>query len=80
MKTTCQEAAAVLSDYVDGNLPPEEAALMKSHLDDCPPCASFLKSFKVATDATRLMLLKQIPGDFQNRLKSFLKARCGGGH
>jgi hypothetical protein len=35
---TCDQALENLSAYLDGELPPDEAAAVRAHLDDCPVC------------------------------------------
>lgn len=42
----CQELVDFLMDYIDGNLPPEQAASFKEHLNCCPPCVVYLKSYE----------------------------------
>lgn len=74
---TCQETAALLGDYVDGVLNPEDTATLKSHLAKCQPCAAFLHSYRTTGTATRLLLMKKVPTDFQARLKDYLKSHCG---
>jgi anti-sigma factor RsiW len=72
---TCQDVAELLTDYLDGALPRQEVVLLQEHVGDCPACEAFIKSFKVATDATRHILLQQMPADFDSRLQKFLRTR-----
>ncbi|MBI5495015.1 MAG: zf-HC2 domain-containing protein [Deltaproteobacteria bacterium] len=72
---TCQDTAELLSDYLENQLPKEDADLLKSHISDCPACEAFIKSFRVASETTRKVLLRQIPQDFNHRLTSFLRER-----
>jgi len=39
---TCDEALDLLDPYLDGDLPPEEAGRLRTHLDRCPACAAEL--------------------------------------
>ncbi len=72
---TCQDTAALLTEYVEEQLPPDDATALKSHIDGCPACEAFLKSFKTASEATKHVLMRQIPRDFDARLQDFLKQR-----
>jgi anti-sigma factor RsiW len=42
----CQELVDFLMDYLDGTLPPEQAASFKEHLNCCPPCVVYLQSYE----------------------------------
>ena len=37
----CDEALHELYTYLDGELTVERRAIIKQHLDDCPPCGEF---------------------------------------
>ena len=43
---TCKECADFLLDYIEGNLPPEQAAAFDEHLQLCPPCIDYMESYK----------------------------------
>lgn len=72
---TCEDTTQLLSDYLEGALSKEESTQLSSHIGRCPACEAFIKSFKLASEATRGVLMKQIPQDFNTRLQSFLKQR-----
>ena len=42
----CQECADFLLDYLEGNLPAEQAAAFDEHLRLCPPCIVYIASYK----------------------------------
>lgn len=35
-----------LADYLDGNLPPDTLADFEHHLDVCPSCVAYLRSYR----------------------------------
>jgi anti-sigma factor RsiW len=39
---TCRELVEVVTDYLDGTLPPERHAEVVAHLEDCEPCLRYL--------------------------------------
>ncbi len=42
----CKEIFALLSQYLDAELTPENCAEIETHLAGCPPCIDFLNSLK----------------------------------
>ncbi len=42
----CKQIFALLSEYLDLELPPEACAEIESHMTDCPPCIEFAESLK----------------------------------
>jgi anti-sigma factor RsiW len=46
----CREIFARLSEYLDGELPPEAAKELESHLCACPPCVEFVRSLRRTVD------------------------------
>ena len=70
----CKECLDLLYDYLDGKLKPEEASSLEEHFQDCPPCISFLNTYKSTTDMCRETLGKmEIPEVVQTKLLEFLK-------
>jgi anti-sigma factor RsiW len=35
---SCREVVEIVTDYLDGALPPEDRDRMDAHLEACPPC------------------------------------------
>ena len=50
---TCREITEILSDFVSGDLAPETAAVLESHLGDCPNCHVFLVQFRHTVEFAR---------------------------
>jgi len=42
----CPEVFALLSDYLDGELPPDEMKRLESHIGGCSPCVTFVDSLR----------------------------------
>jgi len=42
----CKELFALLSEYLDAELPAATCQEVEAHLADCPPCIEFLKSLR----------------------------------
>lgn len=45
-KPTCKECIDFIDAYIDGTLDPDLRAEFESHLDKCPPCVDYVKSYE----------------------------------
>ncbi len=43
---TCREVVEFLMEYLAGELPPEQHTAFTAHLDACPECVAYLKSYE----------------------------------
>jgi len=43
---SCRDVFALLSEYLDAELPEGDCAELERHLAGCPPCIEFLNSLK----------------------------------
>jgi len=43
---TCREFTDFMTDYLAGELPAAESAKFRLHLEQCPPCLGYLKSYE----------------------------------
>jgi predicted anti-sigma-YlaC factor YlaD len=39
---TCQELTELLTDYLEGAMPPDQAALLEAHLEVCEGCVNYI--------------------------------------
>lgn len=42
----CKELFAVLSQYLDAELPPADCEAIRAHVMNCPPCVKFIESLE----------------------------------
>ena len=47
----CKELVVVLSEYLDGSLPPDDRRRLEAHLDECPYCVNYVVQMKETIDA-----------------------------
>jgi predicted anti-sigma-YlaC factor YlaD len=47
---TCREFVELVTDYLEGTLPPEKVSLIEEHLDLCEPCRVYLEQIRVIVD------------------------------
>jgi anti-sigma factor (TIGR02949 family) len=72
----CKDSIALLQDFLDGEMGPEERAHLQEHLRGCPPCVDFLKTYAATPKLCRFALDKKMPEEMAGRLVSFLRAKC----
>jgi anti-sigma factor RsiW len=54
-RTTCEELADRIVDYVDGELPAEEAQTVARHLSECPRCRQIANDLQRSLDLARVI-------------------------
>ena len=70
----CKECIDLLCDYFEGTLNPDTAASLEDHFKDCPPCVSFLETYRQTSDLCRKTLTPvEIPEPVQAKLREFVK-------
>lgn len=47
----CRAAVQLMSDYLDGALPPAARRRLEGHLAACPHCSEYLAQLRVTVDA-----------------------------
>jgi len=63
----------LLVDYLEGELPPERARALDIHLEMCPLCVAFLKTYQGTVEVAKNLPVEQIPPELTQRLIDFLK-------
>lgn len=67
----CSRIDALVTPFVDGELPPSEQQAIAGHVAACPPCRA-----KVAAERSVRALIKQRRADLGSCASAGLKARC----
>ncbi len=47
----CREVVELVNDYLEGALTPAARARFELHLDDCPPCVTYLEQMRTTVSA-----------------------------
>jgi len=68
----CKECVELLSEYIEGSLPPDRAKALEEHLSICPPCITFVRTYRATRKLCRHALAKDMPEELAYSLKSFL--------
>jgi anti-sigma factor RsiW len=50
---TCRDFVEFMMDYVSGALPEDVARQFETHIELCPPCVDFLKSYRTTVEMGR---------------------------
>jgi anti-sigma factor RsiW len=72
---TCEDTINLLLDYLDGEMPPEEARHLKEHLSGCAPCIDFLRTYRATPGLCRRALAREMPLEVSVKLTEFLRTR-----
>ena len=58
---TCKDCIELLRDYLDGELPEDEAKRLEEHMSECPPCVDFLRTYKATPKICKWALAAKMP-------------------
>lgn len=70
----CREIFALLSEYLDMEVPPEAGAEMEEHLADCAPCIEFAESLRRTVGLCRGYKPTVMPNPLSAEAKEELRA------
>ena len=71
---TCQEFAALLDLYVDGELPPAEAERVQAHLETCGVCRSYVDDIQAIRAAFPMIEDTPVPEGFADGVMAAIRA------
>ena len=64
----CQALLGSLSEYIDGELPPELCKEIEKHLEGCDNCRVVLNTTRRTIDLVQLPVEENVPDDVRERL------------
>ena len=73
---TCTDFLAKLTDFFDGNVPPELMLEVEHHIAECKHCEVVLDSTTKTINIYRDYELYDFPADVEERLHAAILARC----
>jgi anti-sigma factor RsiW len=77
-RVTCEQATALLLDYISGTLDPATTLVLERHLERCDDCVAFVQTYKATLRATRTLRYDDMPEELQHRLLDTLHAKMRG--
>ena len=66
---TCRELAELLIDFVAGELGEEQAARLRKHMEECPPCVHYVATYQLTITITRQLPPAPLPPELLQRLR-----------
>ena len=75
---TCTDFLAKLTDFFDGNVPPDLMVEVEQHIAECKHCEVVLDSTTKTINIYRGAELYDFPPELQTRLESAIMVRCCG--
>jgi hypothetical protein len=72
---TCQQAVALLAEYINATLAPETLRAFQQHIHDCADCLAYLQTYRTTIRALGTLRYEDMPAALQDRLLSFLQRR-----
>lgn len=70
----CRDVLAMLSDYVDFELPPEACGEVESHLAGCPECLEFVESLRKVIALCHVYAPSPLPASLSDRARNELQS------
>jgi anti-sigma factor RsiW len=64
----CRELVELVTDYLEGRLPPEERARFDVHLAECDGCATYLEQMRQTIRALGRVPEESLSGEARDRL------------
>lgn len=71
---TCQELVELVTDYLEGALPPQDAARFERHLAICPPCVSYVEQIRQTASLAGRIRAEEIPPAERERLLALFRS------
>jgi anti-sigma factor RsiW len=68
----CKDCVDLLGEYIEGTLSPERAKALEEHLSFCPPCITFVRTYRATRKLCRSALAREMPQELMGSLSSFL--------
>jgi anti-sigma factor RsiW len=72
----CRKLAELLIDFVSGDLPEDQRALVEQHLGRCPPCVTYVETYRLTIKLTRRLPCSPLPPDLEYRLRIVVETMC----
>ena len=64
----CTEEVEIMTDYLEGALPADEARRLERHLETCPGCTEYLEQMRTIAGSLGGLSERSIPGEGRDRL------------
>lgn len=65
---SCKELVEIITEYIEGTLPPQERQRFEEHLANCPGCQTYLEQMRQTIRAVGHLSEESIPAEFKEPL------------
>ena len=72
----CKEVFALLSEYLNMELPPDACRQIEQHLADCAPCVEFVESLRKTVELCRDYQPSVMPAPLSPEARAELEQAC----
>ena len=69
----CQELVEVITEYLEGNLPPADRERFEAHLTVCPGCQHYLDQMRATIQSLGRLTVETIPPETQAQLLALFR-------
>jgi anti-sigma factor RsiW len=71
---TCRQLTEVLTDYLEGVMPPEDRARLEAHLELCEGCANYVTQMRQTIAATHVLRPEEVEATAPDELLAAFRA------
>ena len=71
----CVEIVELLTDYLEGALPPDEVAAVDAHMGTCPPCRTYLAQLRATIRAVGTVPVETLSDEAYDTLLTAFRDR-----
>ena len=72
---SCQEVVEVVTDYLEGKLPPEQAAIFEAHLELCDGCRWYLDQMRITIATVGRIEEEAVPAELHDTVLAAFRNR-----
>lgn len=65
---SCKELVELVTDYFEGNLPPDERQRFDEHMQICHGCVTYVEQMRVTIAATGTLRVDSVPPEARDAL------------
>ena len=70
---SCQQIFAMLSEYLDAELPPDVCEKLSGHIQGCKPCVAFVESLQRSVELCRNFQPDTLPAPLAEEVRASLR-------
>ncbi len=70
---SCQQIFALLSEYLDAELPPDLCEKLSGHIEGCAPCVDFVSSLRKSVELCRHYSRDTLPAPIASETREALR-------